>query len=351
MRMPDELREVVEKVKAGKRPSVKVRRLLSWFDAERRGYHIVRKIRRVLNRVELTTAPDFEGAYIDSQVTFVPREEEKKSRTPRGVPAEESATAPESTRSGTVVLPIALDPTYRVGRLESANKPVIYVKPDETIQRAATLMLNHDFSQVPVMVNERDVKGIISWKAIGRRFALGTPCQTVREAMEPHQEISADASLFSAIEMIVRHDCVLVRDSTRRISGIVTTHDLSTQFGALGEPFLLLGEIENHIRAILGPLSKAELAASVDPSDGAREIEDVADLTFGEYLRLLTDRKTWAKLGLKIDQKTFTQYLEDVRRIRNDVMHFDPEGIAPDDMKKLRSMVAFLRQLRSLGPN
>ena len=42
-------------------------------------------------------------------------------------------------------------------------------------------------------------------------------------------------------------------------------------------------------------------------------------------------------------------YLEEIRKIRNDVMHFDPEGIAPEDMKKLRSMVVFMRQLPGLG--
>jgi CBS-domain-containing membrane protein len=209
-------------------------------------------------------------------------------------------------------------------------------------------MLNHNFSQLPVMTSDREVKGLVTWRTLGRRFVLGSPCGTAQEAMEPHQEISADASLFSAIDVIVRHDCVLVRDSTRLISGIVTTHDLGAQFGSLSEPFLLLGEIENHVRGILAPLSKAELAAGMDPADGDREIEDVTDLTFGEYLRLLTNPKLWVKLGLKIDQHTFIHHLEEVRKIRNDVMHFDPEGIGPDDMKSLRSMVSFLRQLQTL---
>jgi CBS-domain-containing membrane protein len=210
-------------------------------------------------------------------------------------------------------------------------------------------MLNHNFSQLPVMTSNRDVKGLVTWKTLGRRFVLGSSCGTAQEAMEPHQEISADASLFSAIDVIVRHDCVLVRDSTRLISGIVTTHDLGVQFGSLSEPFLLLREIENHVGGILTHLSKAELAAGADPEDGDREIEDVADLTFGEYLRLLTNPKRWSKLGLKIDQSTFTHHLEEIRKIRNEVMHFDPEGIGPEDMTSLRSMVSFLRQLQALG--
>jgi CBS domain-containing protein len=350
--VPEELHEIVEKVKKGGRPRASVRSLLRWFGAERRGFRKVRDVRRALKRAKLDTTPDFEGAYIDSQVTFVLRQNDaKNSRTPRSGVSELIATVVVPVPPEAEAPSVIVDPTYRVGRLESANKPVISVRPNETVQRAATLMLNHNFSQLPVMINERDVKGIVSWKTIGRRFVLGSHCETVQEVMEPHQEISSDASLFSAIDLIVRHDCVLVRDSERKISGIVTTHDLGTRFGSLSEPFLFLGEIENHIRGILMPLSRAELAAGADPSDGEREVEDVSDLSFGEYLRLLTDSKMWSKLGLKIDQKTFTYHLEEIRKIRNDVMHFDPEGIGPEDMKSLRSMVSFLRQLQTLGSN
>jgi CBS domain-containing protein len=348
--IPDDLREIVDKVQEGKRPRASVRTVLRWFGAERRGFRILREVRRALKRAKLSTVPDFDGAYIDSQVTFVSKQEgERKSQKSSKGTADSGMNLVDQAAGESSPSAIPVDPTYRIGRLESANKSVVWVKPDETVQRAATLMLNHNFSQLPVMVNERDVKGIVTWRTIGRKFVLGASCDTIREVMETHQEISSEASLFSAIELIVQHDCVLVRDSERKISGIVTTHDLGAQFGSLAEPFLLLGEIENHIRGILGPLSKSELAAAADPSDGEREIEDVADLTFGEYLRLLTDKKIWSKLGLKIDQKTSAHYLEEIRKIRNDVMHFDPEGIAPEDMKKLRSMVVFLRQLQGLG--
>src|SRR5205814_5319927 len=100
------------------------------------------------------------------------------------------------------------------------------------------------------------------------------------EAMEPHAEISADASLFTAIPLIVQHQYVLVRGPDQRIVGIVTTSDLSLQFQQLAEPFLLLGEIENHIRRMIGPhFGPQELAAVRDPGDGERKIESVADLT------------------------------------------------------------------------
>jgi len=47
----------------------------------------------------------------------------------------------------------------------------------------------------------------------------------------------------------VTHEYVLIRAADRRICGIVTTSDLGLQFLQLGEPFLLLGEIETTFAA------------------------------------------------------------------------------------------------------
>jgi hypothetical protein len=118
------------------------------------------------------------------------------------------------------------------------------------------------------------------------------------------------------------------------------------QFKDLSEPFLLLGQIEDHVRNLIaGKYHKAELIEACDPADSGREIEDVADLTLGEYIRLLQDPKRWKKLCVPIDRKTFIEELERVRRIRNDVMHFDPDGVAPEDLAILRKCARFLSDL------
>ncbi len=93
----------------------------------------------------------------------------------------------------------------------------------------------------------------------------------------------------------------------------------------------------------------AELAAAQDPSAGARTIETAADLTFGEYKRLLEDPGGWSRLGLRIDRVAFVGLLDKVREIRNDVMHFDPDGIPDGDLEVLRDFARFLRILQALG--
>ncbi len=160
----------------------------------------------------------------------------------------------------------------------------------------------------------------------------------------------ATASLFDVINIVAQYDYVLVRASDRRISGIVTASDLSLQFRQLTEPFLLLGEIENHVRRLIDSrFSVDELRECCDPDDTRREVQGVADLTFGEYIRLLQKPERWAKLGIAIDRAIVVTQLDKVREIRNDVMHFDPDGIPPEDLEVLRDFSQFLQKLQAMG--
>ncbi|MDE1904098.1 MAG: CBS domain-containing protein [Alphaproteobacteria bacterium] len=235
--------------------------------------------------------------------------------------------------------------------MDSANTPPVSVAPNKSITEAITIMLTNDFSQLPVMIGEREVKGIISWESIGSRLARGVKCTEVRECMDAAHEISADTSLLAAIDQIVSNEYVLIRDSGK-ISGIVTTTDLSRQFHQLAEPFLLLGEIENHIRQIIerGRFSKEQLTECRDPNDKGRAIDSIGDMTFGHYIRLLQNPKFWHQVRLGIDCKTFIDRLDEARRIRNDVMHFDSDPMSPDDLVKLRKFTGFLQQLARSQP-
>ena len=245
----------------------------------------------------------------------------------------------------------AADPAFRVGRLLPPNSRPLSVSPDCTLNEAVTLMLRHNYSQLPVMTNERDVKGIVSWETIGPRLAIrGTPVQFVRECMKSHFEVLSTDLLFRVIGDIVENSYVLVRGEDRTITGILTTTDLSFQFQQLAEPFLLLGEIENHIRSLIdGKFTREELGSIKDDADDDRTIESVADLTLGEFIRLLGNPEYWTKSGLRVDRKVFTQELDRVRQIRNDVMHFDPDGITSEDHALLRHFLHFLHELRAIG--
>jgi len=324
--MPDQkLKAIRQQIDKGVVPQPEtVRHFLTWFGVSRRGSRSVSRIRHALEKAELETDPDFEFAFIDGEVCFI--------------------------RAGTKKEPANPQETFRIGRLESANRKPISINPDKPLCEAITLMLTHDYSQLPVMTTEREVKGVVSWKTIGSRLALNQTCEHVRDCIEKPRIVQIEDSLFSVITDISEHDYVLVQAPDRTICGIVTATDFSEQFRKLGEPFLLIGEIENSIRKLIhGKFTATELAAVKDPDDKDRKVAAVSDLTFGEYVRLLENEKRWKKVGLALDRAEFVKRLEEIRGIRNDIMHFEPEGIPEEDLKTLRDFSKFMNRLRILG--
>ena len=245
---------------------------------------------------------------------------------------------------------IARDPSHRIGKLRAANVAPIRVTPETPLSEAVTIMLSQNFSQLPVMTSEREVKGVISWTSIASRMSLGVTCEHMRHCMDPAHIIDCDTSAFEAIDLIQQHQYALIRDNTGKIIGIVTTSDLAEQFKLLGEPFLLLGAIEHQIRWIIesGYFSEEELRVYKNPSDNRRTITRVADFSLGECRRLLEDPKNWAKIGLAVDRKVFIQQLAMVIAVRNEVMHFAPGGVSSDGMKILQRFGTFLRNMVSV---
>lgn len=315
---------------------VSVRTLLTWFHAKRRGFYIVYDIRSALNRHDLITDPDFNAVYIDALVRFK-RKPEVSNVSPVVVDEAEPTVR-------------AADPSNRIGKLVAANNPPTPVNSNAPLNEAVTLMLLNRYSQLPVMQGERDVKGIVSWQSMAKRLSLGKACTSVKDCMEPAHIIRSDFGLFEAIPGIVEHGYALVRGDDLEISGIVTTSDLAVQLQELGEPFLVLGEIENAVRGMIGErFTRDELLEARDPGDDRRVVNSAADLTFGEYIRLIEKPERWDKLEVPIDRQVFIRELELVRRIRNDVMHFDPDGIPDEDLATLRSFVVLTKNLRELG--
>ena len=159
--------------------------------------------------------------------------------------------------------------------------------------------------------------------------------------------IPGDTRLFDAIGKVSEHGYVLVRGGDRTITGIVTATDLSYQFGQLAEPFLFVGEIEGHLRNLIH--GKFRLDQLRDASDRKRPIEGSADLTFGEYCRLLENKDNWELLNLNIDRAVFIEHLKSIRDIRNNVMHFNPDGLDEAQRKAIRNVARFFDRLARIS--
>lgn len=173
----------------------------------------------------------------------------------------------------------------------------------------------------------------------------------VKDCMEVACTISQDESILDAVDVISKHDYVLVLAKDKAVTGVVTASDFNLQFKALAEPFLLVGEIESGIRRMLhGKFKLAELQDCKNPVDQSRKVSSPSDLTFGEYIRLLDNPEKWKRLEIEVDRAEFVNQLSKVGKIRNDVMHFNADGLAPEDLRFLSEFAQFLKRLREISP-
>ena len=300
------------------------RELAARFGFVRRKNWLVSHVRNKLDELDFVMNPDFGNVHIDTQISI------------QWESGSDSLDADQKS-----------DATPRIGLLEAANNKPTGVNPQDEISVATTLMQLHDYSQLPVMPTKYKLDGIISWESIGARLSHGNERKSVKDFMEPAIEIPITTPMFDAINTIVEHGYVLVRGDKNAITGIITASDLSNQFKSMTGPFILIGEIEEHLRRLIH--RKFTLDELKDSSLRPKNIYGAADLTFGDYCQLLGKSDNWQKLDLNIDRAAFTKRLERVRDIRNDVMHFNPEGLDDSDTMELIDMARFFQNLVRMG--
>lgn len=326
--------ELLNKIKeADKEEGVKIspRQLLHSFGFEKRTKYNVIRIKHFFQKHDLITSPDFLSVYMDTQVAL-------KKRSKISKKAEKSELENEVNQ---------YDPVSRVRLLPSANRKPVKVNLDCTLQEATTLMLMYDYSQLPVMSSDYKVEGLITWETIGNNLIHGGEKTLVRHFMKKDvTEITHEMSIFDAVKIIINKEVVLVRNEKNHICGLVTATDISEQFITIAEPFLILEQIENHIRKLLnGKFSADKLKEISIEDESSRKVESISDLTFGEYIRLMENPENWEGMNLNIDRSTLIKRLDEIRRIRNDVMHFHPDGISETDLNILRQTSSFFENL------
>ena len=235
------------------------------------------------------------------------------------------------------------DLSVTVRNLECANRAPLMVTPSDTLASAMTKMQLHDYSQLVAGTGERSVKGVISYRSIANQQMHGSP-KVVGDCIEQVPEVTLDAALLDVVARFQSYDCVLVFNAEKKLCGIVTPADIASEFQAMTAPFLVIGEIETQLRWLIDralDLSEVTFTAAPAPKPGAPPSK-AADLTMGELERILENPEYWAKIGMTYDRVDFCQALSEMRKFRNETMHFgDP--LSPAELTKLRNFATALR--------
>lgn len=320
-----DLREKIDAIKKDHKQTFTVTpcELVNYFGYQRRSWRNAQQIYDFLAKNELELSADFYNEWF-----YNPIQLKHKAVATTKVPQ---------------------DPIKRVHFMNAANNKPIYVDKNASLMHAITLMQQNGYSQLPVVSsNERNLFGFISWTTIGNARQRGVNSDLVKDYTSEHiTSISKDMPLLDAINIIAKDKFVVVLNEDKSLQGIITTADIVSEFLAItqSEAFILLGQIERQIRIILrnGEILLEDIKSVCQEED--RDVQTIDDLTFGEYQRLIENDKIWGKLKLNTDHKDFITALDKVRQIRNDVMHFDPDGIDTGAIVVLRKVARYLEEL------
>lgn len=146
--------------------------------------------------------------------------------------------------------------------IKDRRKPVV-VGIADTAATAVELMMEHDFSQLPVVDQDDRPRGMVTSDSILRAHSsLDLPLGKlhVRDAMaKKPREFEAGDDLFEMLEYVMDSDAVFVVDGEGRLTGIVTSYDTTEYFRRRAEDLMLIEDIEmalrDHLRAAYSDLN------------------------------------------------------------------------------------------------
>ncbi|MFB9966284.1 CBS domain-containing protein [Sinosporangium siamense] len=329
----DELLEDAASRDPGSPRRLTILNLLEHWGERRRTSPVIATIKTALADKGLTTRPPFTEGSVSDEIALIPLGSEPGS-------AAGEAEGPARTQD----LSEVGDMSLRLGNLPA---PLVSVPMTADLTYVKTLMLRRQFSQVAVIDENGTFHGAVSWESIGKAHIAST-APALKDAIQSAMVVDHDALLLDLIEVIYSAGFIFVRDADRaRVTGIVTAADLSSRSGALARPFVLIEEAENRLRRVADEVfTVEELRAAMPPGRQRDDVHQAKDLSFGAYRFLLREPHRWAKLGWNIDHQLFLELLDEVRVIRNALMHFAPDPLGKEE----QAVSGLLNILRAVDP-
>lgn len=247
-----------------------------------------------------------------------------------------------------------LNSFHETGNLFPGEVEVVSVGPQTTVGEALRTMLAARFSQLPV-VDDGEVRGIFSLQSLAQLVASEVDVKIhelpVSDVMEFVPSMTVRDSLHSLLPLLEQHEAVLVQ-SPLGLQAVATPSDALRYLYRVAKPFVLVGEIELSLRALIAAsVPGVLLTKCIDNSirkmyeKQEREVPTTLDaMSFEDLRSLVTSGRNWPYFEgtLGKNRALIASKLERIRTLRNDVFHFRSTLTAPD-LQDLAAMRDWLR--------
>ncbi|WP_157517596.1 restriction system modified-DNA reader domain-containing protein [Micromonospora rifamycinica] len=335
------LEEARADAEAGRPRTLTVREFIKHWGVEDRDRTASVQIDADLANHGLTTVPDFRTVGLDRTIRIV------------GLPeGDDAATVVEPGVDSSELVPSAsdeesIDVGLTLGNLLPDEMSLTWVSPTASFEEAITAMQVDDFSQIAVLADPHTLHGAVSWESIAaakHRDADATFSDAI-DRRAATRVFDYHVRLLDVLGTLQRDGFIFVRDDQEEITGIITAADVVRKYDETATPFFLIGEIDQELRQLLQNTFDDETVKQACRSAGM-SFKSFDSMSVGQYQAVLNDPDCWKQLGWPLDRTIFIQRLDRLRRVRNNVMHFNPDPVKPTDVRKLRNFLDLIRRYR-----
>lgn len=248
---------------------------------------------------------------------------------------------------------------YQVQQLiEGKGQPVTVSKAD-TLAKALSIMIENDFSQLPVVRKEQGAEipeGMITYESTIRairNFGASIDKLHVRDVMINAPVYNVDDELFDILDELKDTNAVLIIEGAYELTGIVTNYDVAEYFRNRTEDLMWVEDVELMLKEFIksnhqksnSEVDVQKLDATIAKSlpyllkengyQGKKKNFD--DLTLNDYILILVQKDTWSDYHIlfQVERDYLINLLNGVRDVRNALAHFRGE-ITPEDRDRLK---------------
>jgi restriction system protein len=294
-----------------------------------------------LAEADLVVEPHFTAVQLDDLITVTNAPEAESA--PETGEALQFAVPPMPGNNSQGIL------SWRIGSLPLPKK-IATVTAQQSVQAAIELMVENDYSQLPVVDEYGRLKGVITWEEIAQAQFKRRPRLVADVTQRTVDTCRETDELLPLIDDIYKKGTtfLVVIDDENVVTGILTTADLSNELRNRAEPFIQLEEIERRLRRLVSVLSVEDLRGIYPAGNKkAEKIESAADLSIGNYRYLIDDDSRWERLDWPYSRSDMVTRLKNVADYRNSMAHWDVDAPEPDSAEA-KNVMGLLRLLRAI---
>jgi len=235
---------------------------------------------------------------------------------------------------------------HRINRIIPESQQVISFPPTLKARDAIELLLEHGYSQAPV-IEAGEVLGVFSYRSFALKAAApnvdhvtkqGAPGDfAVVEYLEQFDFARVTEELSRVFSAMERDNGILV-GTPEKLVGILTPMDFLNYLYKIASPFVMISEIELTLRALvrlcvdddeLEAMAIGSLSQLYGPGRVPKRLED---MSFNDQRMLIVNGDNWEKFSrvFGANRALVSGKLNQVSDLRNTVFHFKRETTLRD---------------------